>query len=137
VKKVLAFILVFQVFSAIAQNNSEVDELVADSKSDLMVVLGGGLAGAILGLSTLSFVDEPKEHTRNILMGAAIGIIAGVVYVGLTQAGKSTGMIYGEGQEEAMNAKDFSTNSRYAYHDELDKTEFIYSPLSLGYTFSY
>ena len=90
--------------------DGDIDGLVDDTKNDLLIVVGGGLAGAVLGLSTLSFVEEPKEHTRNIIVGASIGIIAGVGYVAFSQATKSQQMIYGEGTQEASST--FSTKDR-------------------------
>ena len=99
--------------STYSADNSPVDELVKESKNDLMIVAGGGLAGAILGLSTLSFVDEPKKHTKNILTGAAIGIIAGVIYVAYTQAYETKQSVYSR-----IDARDFDTYSREAWHSE-------------------
>ena len=56
---------------------------------DVYIVSGAGLSGAILGLSTLSFVDEPSEHLRRILTGGSLGIIVGVSFVAWQQANKS------------------------------------------------
>jgi hypothetical protein len=64
--------------------------LVDDSLRDITVVLGTGVAGAILGLSTLSFVDEPSKHLKNIAVGGAIGIVVGVAAVVFYQASKTT-----------------------------------------------
>lgn len=129
-----------------AQNADEnLDMLVDSTKSDLLVVVGGGLAGAILGLSTLSFVAEPKDHTRNIIMGASIGIIAGVGYVAFSQANKTQELIYGgeEGMmdEEVMleSTKSFNTYARNDWHFENigDHTQTIVSPYQLGYNFKF
>ncbi len=69
------------------QNQQYKPTNIADqSKNDFMIVLAGGAAGAVLGLSTLSFVSEPDDHYDNILTGGAIGIIAGVLYVAYRQA---------------------------------------------------
>lgn len=62
------------------------EKIAQQGKNDFLVVLAGGLGGAVLGLSTLSFVDEPEDHLDNILTGGAIGIIAGVIYVAYRQA---------------------------------------------------
>jgi len=124
--------------SAMAQNT---DELVDDTKNDILVVVGGGLAGAVLGLSTLSFVDEPKEHTRNILMGASIGIIAGVGYVAFSQANKSKELIYGGGDAPVtkINAKDFNTYARSGWHSKevAERSSFIQSPNQVNYQFTF
>lgn len=135
------FLIIFCVSAFIpnkakAQAGDEnLDGLVSDTKDDLLVVVGGGLAGAVLGLSTLSFVDEPKDHTRNIMVGAAIGIIAGVGYVAMSQATKSKGMIY----EEEEAAEDFNTQNRKYWHAS-SHSEFnavINDPMALAVSFRY
>lgn len=121
-----------------AQDKAGVDELVSESKNDLLVVVSGGLAGAILGLSTLSFVEEPKEHTRNILVGASIGIIAGVGYVAFSQANKSRDVLYGP-RDSYKSTSDFSTFARLDWHQERfgEKSTPILAPMSVGYSFNY
>lgn len=81
-------------YSQQGTGGAQAGDIAEETKNDLLAVVAGGVAGAILGLSTLSFVEEPKEHTRNILIGASIGIIAGVGYVGYKQANKSREMLY-------------------------------------------
>lgn len=49
-------------------------------KDQAKVILYTGLYGAVLGLSTLSFYSSPSKHTRNIAMGAALGLIVSVVF---------------------------------------------------------
>lgn len=66
--------------------------LLDQTKSDLYIITAAGLSGAVLGLSTLSFVDEPSKHWSNVWTGAAIGIIGGVVYVAYRQAFGPGGM---------------------------------------------
>lgn len=46
----------------------------------LSTIVFAGVAGAILGLSTLSFYGRPQDKLNNIAIGAAIGIIGGAVY---------------------------------------------------------
>lgn len=43
-------------------------------------IVFAGLAGAILGLSTLSFYGRPQDHLANVPIGFAIGVIGGAVY---------------------------------------------------------
>ena len=140
--------IIFSVISAISANNvfaqsgGELDELVSGTKNDLLVVVGGGLAGAVLGLSTLSFVEEPKKHTRNIIVGASIGIIIGVAYVAMSQATRSQEMIYGDGGEQASLTEDrkgFSTYSRFDWHDEevANNTVAINQISQIGYQFNF
>jgi hypothetical protein len=127
--------------TSFAQDNAkDMEELVAGTKSDLLIVISGGLAGAVLGLSTLSFVDEPKEHTRNIIVGASIGIIAGVGYVAYSQASKSREMMYGAPDQQAKyDPKAFNTYQRVSWHNEaVDKnSSFISSPNQIGFSFQY
>jgi hypothetical protein len=51
-----------------------------DPKEQMKVIAFSGLGGAALGLSTLSFYDEPQDHLRNIAIGGAIGLIGAVVF---------------------------------------------------------
>jgi hypothetical protein len=46
----------------------------------LATIVFAGLAGAILGLSTLSFYGRPQDRLSNIAVGFAIGVITGTVY---------------------------------------------------------
>lgn len=125
--------------NSFAQSKREgVQELVDETKDDLLVVVGGGLAGAILGLSTLSFVEEPKEHTRNIVVGASLGIIAGVAFVAFSQANKSRDMLYGP-LDAKITPKGFDTLARNHWHHDsntfLSAQEIV--PLSFNYSFKY
>lgn len=116
--------------------NDDLDALVNDTKSDLLIVVGGGLAGAVLGLSTLSFVEEPKDHTRNIIVGASLGIIAGVGYVAFSQATRTQEMMYGAEEVSLnVNPKLFGTSARVAWHYEKFSSEL---PVALSpYQFNY
>lgn len=49
-------------------------------QNQIKVVLLSGLGGAILGLSTLSFYDEPQDHLRNIALGGAVALIVSCIY---------------------------------------------------------
>ncbi len=142
-KKLMGILLIATIFplSALSQTDEDLDVLVSDTKNDLLVVVGGGLAGAILGLSTLSFVEEPKEHTRNIIVGASIGIIAGVGYVAFSQASKSRNMLYNPESEETVknSIKQFDTYARADWHSEVyaNHNQIITSPyqVELGFRF--
>jgi hypothetical protein len=46
----------------------------------LTTIVFAGLAGAILGLSTLSFYGRPQDKLSNVPAGAAIGVIIGAIY---------------------------------------------------------
>lgn len=84
--------LMLTIVPANAQENTS--SATAETLTDLYVVLGAGAAGAVLGLSTLSFAEEPTKNFKNVSMGAAIGIILGVGIVIYNQATKTQGSIY-------------------------------------------
>lgn len=86
--------------------------ILRESVSDLATVAGIGLGGAVLGLSTLSFTEEPKDHLKNILVGGSIGIIAGVAVVAWRQATKSKSVIESGFIE---SSPEFSTSRRVAW----------------------
>ncbi len=86
------------------------DDLIKSTQNDILMVAGAGAAGAILGLSTLSFVDQPSEHISNIWTGAAIGVIAGVIFVAYNSAQKNS--------EDLQSSKDFNSFERVAWHTE-------------------
>lgn len=87
---IIIFLFIVNPIASFAQEEKAANGFVDDSIRDMSIVLGSGLAGAILGLSTLSFVDEPSQHTKNIAVGGAIGIIIGVTVVVLSQASQTT-----------------------------------------------
>lgn len=102
--------------SSFAQDSSS--DILAQTRSDIIAVSALGVVGAVLGLSTLSFVDEPKDHLKNIVVGGAIGIIVGVGVVAFTQASKSQ-KIY---KTAFVNKPEFSTNNRLAWHKAMHRT---------------
>lgn len=99
--------------SAWAQDASSNEDIVESTRNDLLMVAGGGVVGAVLGLSTLSFYDKPSKHVSNIWTGAAIGIIGGVIVVALGHAQKT--------QEDLTTyspkvTPEFSTEAREDWH---------------------
>lgn len=48
--------------------------------SQLNTILEFGLAGGVLGLSTLSFYGRPQDKLAHVPVGMALGIIIGAVY---------------------------------------------------------
>jgi len=106
----LAFVLPH---SAWAQDANSNEDIVESTRNDLLMVAGGGVVGAVLGLSTLSFYDKPSKHVSNIWTGAAIGIIGGVIIVALGHAQKT--------QEDLTTyspkvTPEFSTQAREDWH---------------------
>lgn len=53
----------------------------AGPRRQVATIVFAGLAGAVLGLSTLSFYGRPQDKLVNIPIGFAIGVIVGTVYV--------------------------------------------------------
>lgn len=104
-KLIIIFLTLCFSFSTMAQSNFKEEGL-----RDLTTVAGLGLGGAILGLSTLSFVEEPSDHLKNILVGASVGIIIGVGVVAYNQAQKSQATI------RQSSIKNFDTKSRLNWH---------------------
>lgn len=108
------------------------DELLGNSVRDLSIVGGSMAGGAILGLSTLSFVDEPADHLANVIVGGSIGIIVGVVVVAMRQANTSKDYYF-----ENANLGDFSTGDRVAWHNTWHKNYKSATPASFQYGFSF
>ncbi|HLW56460.1 MAG TPA: hypothetical protein VKY27_03690 [Bacteriovoracaceae bacterium] len=100
----ISFLIISQLIAPIAK----ADDLIKNTQNDILTVAAAGVGGAILGLSTLSFVDEPSKHLPNIWTGAAIGVIAGVVFVAVNSAQKNS--------EDLQSSRDFSTYERVAWH---------------------
>ena len=50
------------------------------TRKQLATIIFAGLAGALLGLSTLSFYGRPQEHLSNLAMGFAFGVIGGTIF---------------------------------------------------------
>jgi hypothetical protein len=105
---IIAFCLNLFTSAAFAQD----EDFTGQSLRDITTVAAMGGAGAILGLSTLSFVDEPKDHLKNIVVGASLGVIIGVGWVAWGQANKS------KGSYEGYSYKDLETTLRRKIHYE-------------------
>jgi hypothetical protein len=112
-KKIICSLFSLYFFlSALAMNPAfaqDGDDFVKSTQNDLMLVAGAGAAGAVLGLSTLSFADKPSRHVSNIWTGAALGVIVGVVFVAYNSAQR--------GSEELQSSSEFNSNERLAWHD--------------------
>lgn len=98
------------------------NDIVQDSIKDITTVLVMGAGGAVLGLSTLSFTETPKDHLRNILVGGAIGVIAGVGYVAFKQATVGSNVIKESAMLRLEEDKKFSTYARNSWHQEIQSS---------------
>lgn len=75
---VLSLVFCFWTQTSFAQKSTSANNSL---RRGVATVMFAGLAGAVLGLSTLSFYGEPQEHIGNIWTGLAIGVVSGSVYV--------------------------------------------------------
>ena len=75
---ILAMVSVTPAFAAQSKNQS--DMMGSGPRRHLSTIVFAGIAGAILGLSTLSFYGRPQERLSNIAVGAAVGIIGGALF---------------------------------------------------------
>ena len=100
----------------------------------LLKVAGLGAFGAVLGLSTLSFVDEPGDHLKNIVTGGAIGIIIGVGLVAFNQATKSKDLY-----DENASLDNFNHGSRVKWHTASSEYARLKSPKlnQVNFTFQF
>lgn len=98
---------------AIAQDGGGEDDIIKNTQNDILLVAGAGAGGAVLGLSTLSFVEKPSKHVSNIWTGAALGIIAGVIFVAYNSAQKGS-----EDLQSDEASVDFNSSERYAWHSQ-------------------
>ena len=120
-------------------NTDGSERLLEDSVNDFITVGALGGVGFVLGLSTLSFVDEPTDHLKNLWVGFAIGIIAGVGVVAWKQANKSQQEIY-----QSRSIQEFGTMTRLTWHqkefslnESQGVTDLKKEPLQLNYKISF
>lgn len=133
--KCCVFLLLFasSVWSQYQYDDQEAPNysLADQTKGDMMVIAAAGVGGAVLGLSTLSFVNEPGTHFGNVLTGAAVGLIAGVLYVAYRQAYGPAG-IFAYNQPSAISP-DWSNDTFVSN----SKTSTISSPLAFQWTWQF
>ena len=130
----LTLILTMNPISGFAQEQGPSGDLVDESLRDITIVLGTGAVGAVLGLSTLSFVDEPKDHLKNISIGGAIGIVVGVGVVIFSQATRSQTTI--SDIKRPLNEAGAESLSRFAFVNERIAAEY-HQPASAQFNFSF
>ena len=112
-KKWLAKIIILQLLTLNLAFAEGEDDIIKNTQNDIYLVAGAGAGGALLGLSTLSFYDKPSKHIPNIWTGAAIGIIAGVVFVAYSSAQRGS-----EDLQGSIPSQGFSTSERVVWHSE-------------------
>jgi hypothetical protein len=137
----LVLVLIFSMPVLAADEDSALsnDPMVKQTVNDVGIVVGAGAAGAIIGLSTLSFYQKPKEHWKNITIGGAIGVIVGVGAVAYLQATRSQ-TIEDESEEEEASLKapsDFSTLARSSWHHENHESHNLKLPSAFNYSLTF
>lgn len=137
-----SFLLILVIFSFVTigahaqegQGASQ-NDILQESIADLTLVAFAGLGGAILGLSTLSFTEEPGEHLDNVVVGGAIGIIVGVGVVAYRQAIESSQQY--NGLEGAQSSIDFNTSERRRWAATSHQKYIPPSRAQVGWQFSF
>lgn len=86
-------------------------------RKQVATIVFSGLAGAVLGLSTLSFYGRPQDRLSNIAVGFALGVIVGSIATtyGATQ---SPDQFYGR---EALLLQDFELNQEEVHANNSDE----------------
>ena len=88
--KIIIIVLAF-CFSLLVGNSSLAQTANSSNmtmRKGVATVMFAGLAGAVIGLSTLSFYGEPQEHIGNIWTGLAAGALVGGAYVVVQSQGQ-------------------------------------------------
>ena len=112
-KKWLCALLCFQIFTLNLAFGQSQDDFIKNTQNDVLIVAAAGAGGAILGLSTLSFYDKPSKHIANVWTGAALGVIAGVIFVAYNSAQKGS-----EDLVSQRSSEEFSTSERASWHSD-------------------
>ena len=120
----------------LAQEAAGEGDIFSESMGDMFIVLGTAAGGAILGLSTLSFQDEPWDHTKNILIGLSIGTIVGVGVVAWQQATKSK-TLYEETQASIFKRQKFGTIARNSWHQKNHQNLRRFKPETFNFNLSF
>ena len=134
------FLLVFFVWvtssSLFAQDQEKRMSVFEEAKNDAHIILGTTAAGAVIGLSTLSFSSDPGEDVDHIIVGGALGIIVGVVMVTWKQLDQK--QQFYERNNSHTDYSGFTTAQRLAWHRlkhrGLTNTK---RPVNMAYSFSF
>ncbi len=110
--------------------------LLDDSLQDLTVVFGAGAVGAILGLSTLSFADKPKDELKNVAIGGAVGIVVGVGIVIFSQASKSQSSITLSSNSREMSPESSEKIAKLEFSKQKIAEQYFMTP-TVGYSFQF
>ena len=119
-----SLVLTFLPETSFAQVDQAQTSAGAGPRKKLATIIFSGLAGAILGLSTLSFYGRPQDRLSNIAVGFAVGIISGTVFTTYQAAT----------QPQDLYAMDEKINPLWADNRSLQKNSPTYQ---LGYEWSF
>lgn len=83
---ILAIALTFSMSPLSAQDNAGGNEQPSaieryGPRRQISTIVYMGLAGAVLGLSTLSFYGRPQDKLTNIPIGFGLGVVVGTIYM--------------------------------------------------------
>lgn len=81
-KRCFYIILVLSFFSLSAQaqqSSLEMEQGSSASREFLMSCTYGVLAGTMVGLASLAFVDKPSENMQRVARGASLGLYTGIL----------------------------------------------------------
>lgn len=112
IRLLISLVLMISCASSMAQTNgaNQNNEPSAIEKygprRQISTIVYMGLAGAVLGLSTLSFYGRPQDKLTNIPIGFGVGVVIGTIY-----------MTY----QAAANPNDFYNQGALDYVPEYDK----------------
>ncbi len=121
----LSVALVFCTLGAQAAPKDADNALVTTGpRKHLGTIVLAGIAGAVLGLSTLSFYGRPQDKLSNIAVGAAVGIIGGAMFTTYKAASEPKDF-YGLRSEEG--AETWAMLERGRVHDQEQSPRFTYA----------
>lgn len=75
----LALVVLFS-FSSVGYAQDNASATKAGPRKQISGIFLSGMAGAVLGLSTLSFYGRPQDELGNIAIGFALGAVIGTLY---------------------------------------------------------
>lgn len=102
--------ILFPSFSFAQNQGSEANPNMVEKygpRRQISTIVYMGLAGAVLGLSTLSFYGRPQDKLTNIPIGFGVGVVLGTIYM-TYQAATNPNEFYKETSLQPEYKPDFS-----------------------------
>lgn len=88
-KIIITTLILSLTFVRAAEANPSLQLKGPSVRSQVAKILLSSFGGAVLGLSTLSFYNDPQNHLNNVALGGAAGAIFGAIYVTQLSMGPS------------------------------------------------